>query len=75
MLDNLHRGDQVITNGGIVGVIVRADKDQEVEIEVAKGIIIRFTKISIIQVLDKRMTIKETKDISSLKSIERGKEK
>ncbi len=37
MLKNLKAGDKVLTNGGIVGLIIAA-RDEELEVEIAKGV-------------------------------------
>ncbi|GAB6035658.1 hypothetical protein JCM15519_02170 [Fundidesulfovibrio butyratiphilus] len=39
MLNNLKRGDRVITGGGIVGVI-QAMRDDKVDVEIANGVVI-----------------------------------
>lgn len=38
MLDAIRRGDTVITGGGLVGKVTKVGADQELEIEIAKGI-------------------------------------
>jgi preprotein translocase subunit YajC len=41
LLDNLKEGDQIITNGGIIGTIVRID-DQVVNLEIADKVRIKM---------------------------------
>ncbi|HAT73254.1 MAG TPA: preprotein translocase subunit YajC [Elusimicrobia bacterium] len=51
MLDALKPGDKVITRGGMIGVIT-AVKDDEVEVEIAKGIKAAFTRSAVGAVLN-----------------------
>ena len=55
MLDGLRRGDQIITQGGIVGKIVKVKEDDsnEVEVEISKGINVRVVKSTIATVMNK----------------------
>lgn len=54
MLKALRRGDQIVTQGGIVGKVARVkDEDNEVEIEIADGVTVRVIRGTIAQVLTK----------------------
>ena len=53
MVANVRRGDQVVTQGGIVGKISKVKDDNEVEIEIATGVKVRVIKSTIAQVLSK----------------------
>ena len=55
MVDAVRRGDQIITQGGVVGKIVKVKEDGsgEVEVEIADGVKIRLIKSTIAQVLNK----------------------
>ena len=53
MIDAVRRGDQVITQGGIVGKIVKVRDDGELEVEIADGVKVRVIKSTIVQVLNK----------------------
>jgi preprotein translocase subunit YajC len=46
MLDALKPGDKVITRGGMIGVIT-AVRDEDVELEIAKGVKAAFTRSAI----------------------------
>ncbi|NLW25520.1 MAG: preprotein translocase subunit YajC [Clostridia bacterium] len=50
MLDNLRKGDDIVTIGGIYGVI-KALRDDKVVIEIAKGVNVTVLKNAIGQVL------------------------
>lgn len=54
MLDALRRGDQVVTQGGIIGKIVKVKEgENEVEVEITKGVNVRVVKSTIATVLNK----------------------
>lgn len=52
MIAALAKGDEVLTNGGIIGRIVEMD-DPFVSIEIASGVIVKAQKQAISQVLPK----------------------
>ncbi len=53
MVSALRRGDQVVTQGGIIGKVAKVKDDDEIEVEVANGVKIRVIKSTIAQVLSK----------------------
>jgi preprotein translocase subunit YajC len=54
MLAALRRGDQIVTQGGIVGKVVKVkDEVNEVEVEIAQGVNVRVVKATITTVLNK----------------------
>ena len=53
MVDALRRGDQVVTQGGIVGKVSKVKEDGELEVEIADGVKVRVVKHTIVQVLSK----------------------
>ncbi|MBL3596960.1 preprotein translocase subunit YajC [Rhodovulum sulfidophilum] len=53
MVDALRRGDQIVTQGGIIGKVSKVKDDAEVEIEVAENVRIRVVRQTISQVLNK----------------------
>jgi preprotein translocase subunit YajC len=53
MVEALRRGDQVITQGGILGKVVRVMEDGIVEVEIAEGVKIRVVRATISQVVNK----------------------
>lgn len=81
MLEALKKGDEVMTNGGLMGRVI-AFNDQAIDIEIAKGIIVRLQKGFIVQTLPKgslkadltspaveEKEVKETKDSKEEKII------
>jgi preprotein translocase subunit YajC len=53
MVDALRRGDQVVTQGGVVGKVVKVKDDNEIEVEIAEGVKVRVIKHTVAQVLNK----------------------
>ena len=53
MVDALRRGDQVVTQGGLIGKVVKVKDETEVEVEVAEGVKVRVVRSTIAQVLSK----------------------
>lgn len=53
MVDALRRGDQVITQGGIVGKVTKVKEGEDVEVEIAEGVKVRVLRHSIQQVMNK----------------------
>lgn len=53
MVDALRRGDLVLTQGGIIGKVVKVKEDGEVEVEIAEGVKVRVIKGTIAQVITK----------------------
>ena len=53
MVEALRRGDQIVTQGGIIGKVSRVKDDGEIEVELAEGVRVRVVKSSVAQVLNK----------------------
>ncbi len=53
MIEALRRGDQIVTQGGIIGKVTKVKEDGEVEVEIADGVRVRVVKATISQVLSK----------------------
>lgn len=50
MVANLKKGDQVVTQGGLIGKVT-AVRDDEAEVEIASGVKVRVVRSTIAQVL------------------------
>ncbi len=60
MLQAIRRGDQVVTQGGIMGKIVRVKEgEDEVEVEIAEGVKVRVVRATIAAVVSKTEPAKE----------------
>jgi len=53
MIDALRRGDQVVTQGGLIGKVSKVKDDGEIEVEIADGVKVRVVQGTIAQVLNK----------------------
>jgi preprotein translocase subunit YajC len=53
MVENLRRGDQVITQGGLIGKVSKVKDEDEVEVELAPNLKVRVVKSTIAQVVSK----------------------
>ncbi len=53
MVAALRRGDQIITQGGVMGKVTKVKDDGEVEVEIAKGVNVRVVRSTIATVVNK----------------------
>ena len=53
MVAAVRRGDQVVTQGGLIGKVTKVKDDNEVEVELAEGVKVRVVKSTIAQVTSK----------------------
>ncbi len=53
MVEGLRRGDQVVTQGGIIGKVSKVKDDGELEVEVAEGVRVRVLRNTVAQVLSR----------------------
>ncbi|MEM8977845.1 MAG: preprotein translocase subunit YajC [Pseudomonadota bacterium] len=53
MVNNLRRGDQVVTQGGLIGKVAKVKDDNEIDVEIADGVKVRVVQNTIAQVLNK----------------------
>ncbi|SEO25652.1 protein translocase subunit yajC [Salinihabitans flavidus] len=53
MVNALRRGDTVVTQGGLIGKVVKVKEDNELEVEIAEGVKVRVVQATIAQVLSK----------------------
>jgi preprotein translocase subunit YajC len=51
MVENLKRGDQVVTSGGIVGTVERVMENDKIEIEISENVKVEIVKSTGIQTL------------------------
>ena len=49
MVENLKRGDQVITSGGIIGTVERVMENDKLEIQISESVKVEFVKSAGIQ--------------------------
>ena len=53
MVENLRRGDQVITAGGVYAKVTRVREGEEIEVEIADGVKVRVARSTISAVTSK----------------------
>lgn len=53
MVEALRRGDQVLTQGGIIGKVTHVNEDNTVVVEIADGVKVKVVKQTIAQVMNK----------------------
>lgn len=53
MVEALRRGDQVVTQGGLIGKVTKVKEDNEVDVEIASGVKVRVVQSTIVTVLSK----------------------
>ena len=53
MVAALRRGDQIVTQGGLIGKVVKVKEDNEVEVELAEGVKVRVVQSTIADVRPK----------------------
>lgn len=53
MVEALRRGDQVVTQGGLIGKVSKVKDESEIEVELADGVKVRVVRATIAQVLSK----------------------
>jgi preprotein translocase subunit YajC len=54
MVAALRRGDQIVTQGGVIGKVTKVkDTESEVEVEIAKGVTVRVVRSTIATVMNK----------------------
>jgi preprotein translocase subunit YajC len=59
MVASLRRGDQVVTQGGLMGKVTKVKDENEIEVEVADGVKVRVVQNTIAQVLSKTEPAKD----------------
>ncbi|MCL4129507.1 UNVERIFIED_CONTAM: hypothetical protein GTU68_049627 [Idotea baltica] len=53
MVEAVRRGDQIVTQGGLIGKVVKVKDDNEVEVELAENVKVRVVKSTIATVMSK----------------------
>ncbi len=53
MMDALRRGDQIVTQGGILAKVSKVNEDGTIEAEIAEGVKVKVLKHTIITVMNK----------------------
>jgi len=59
MVKNVRRGDTVITNGGLVGKVVKVIDDEQIEVEIAADVRVRQMRQMVTEVRTKGEPVKD----------------
>ena len=59
MVESLKRGDEVITSGGIIGVVERVMEDDRIEVIIGEGTKVQIIRSTITSLLKKKEEIKK----------------
>ena len=59
MIDNLRRGDNIVTNGGLIGKITKVVGDDELQVEIAEGVKVRVARGSVAKLREKTEPVKD----------------
>ena len=59
MVQNVRRGDTVVTSGGLVGKVTKVIDDDQIEVELAEGIRVRQVRSMVTDVRAKGEPVKE----------------
>ena len=51
-IDNLQRGDKVVTGGGVLATVKKLHGDEEIELEIAPGVIVTALRSTIMSIRD-----------------------
>src|SRR3990167_10858043 len=76
LLSALRRGDRIVTNGGLIGVIHKVVNDQELQVEIAEGVRVRVARSMVTSLLSKTEPIadlpEEDRPVSAPKKADGG---
>ncbi len=53
MVDALRRGDEVLTQGGIIGKVMKVHENGTLEVEIAPNVVVKTPRATIAQVMNK----------------------
>jgi preprotein translocase subunit YajC len=53
MVEALRRGDQILTQGGIIGKVAKVNEDGMLEVEIAEGVKVKMPRHTVAQVMSK----------------------
>lgn len=62
MLSQIRRGDQIVTGGGIIGNVVRVDRDDNLQVEIAPSVRVKVLRSSVQDVIHRPTPIAEDEE-------------
>lgn len=61
MVNNVNRGDTVVTAGGLIGKVAKVKDENEIEVDIADGVRVRVIKSTLTDVRSKNEPVKTDK--------------
>lgn len=61
MLGAIRRGDTVVTSGGIVGKVIKAAENEDLEVEIAQGVRVKIVRSMVSDVRTKAEPVNDNK--------------
>lgn len=58
MVENVRRGDEVVTSGGIIGKVTKVLEGREIEVEISKDVRVRIIRDTVTTVISKSEPVK-----------------
>ncbi len=58
MVENVRRGDEVVTAGGIIGKVTKVLEGREIEVEISKDVRVRVVRDTVTTVISKTEPVK-----------------
>jgi len=55
MVESLKRGDEVITSGGIIGIVERVMEDDRIEVEISENVKVQIIRSTVTSLLKKEI--------------------
>lgn len=62
MLEAVRRGDRIVTNGGIIGLVTKVTDERELTVEIADGVRVKVMRDMISSVISKTEPVAADKD-------------
>ncbi|MBL8673345.1 MAG: preprotein translocase subunit YajC [Rhodospirillales bacterium] len=62
LIASVKRGDRVVTQGGIIGLVTRVIGEQELQVEIAEGVRVRIIKSTVASILARNESVRGAKD-------------
>ncbi|SNB61507.1 protein translocase subunit yajC [Arboricoccus pini] len=62
LIDNLKKGDQVLTSGGIIGKVTRVEDEKTIMVEIAQGVVVKVARATISDIVNKPVPANTSND-------------
>lgn len=53
LISSLHRGDRIITAGGIEGLVTKVEEDGRIDVEISPGVVVKVIKATVTDVVSR----------------------